>query len=249
MGTSTYVTWSLVLYNADQTYVEINSFWKGAFESGTYATSSGTYTYTLDPEDPTHATISYLPPRRGGTAADQLYFISTATGFQISLSNLITTLPQREFRMYPRQVSDGAVNISSRYQLASGGAATSGFVIESGGPRFVLIRAVGGSLKNFGVSSTASSPSFSVYDSTKFLWGTSTKWSSDPNLVNGYDTIFALAGAFPLNSGSDEGVLLVPLNPGAYTAVFQAGSAGSILCEVYILSFESVGQMSWIDGI
>jgi hypothetical protein len=33
--------------------------------------------------------------------------------------------------------------------------------------------------------------------------GTSTKWSSDPNLVNGYDTIFALAGAFPLNSGSD----------------------------------------------
>jgi hypothetical protein len=65
----------------------------------------------------------------------------------------------------------------------------------------------------------------------------STVWSSDPNLVNGYNTIFSLVGAFPLNAGSDEGVLLLPLNPGAYTAVFQAGSAGAILCEVYLLPY------------
>lgn len=246
---SSYAFWSLVLYNADQTYVEINSYFINGPKSGTYATSSGTYTYTLDPGDSTHATISYLPPRSNGTAADQLYFLTAATGFETPLASLLTTEPAEEFRVYSKQVSDGAANVSNRCQLAAGGAAISGFVIESGGPRLVLIRAVGASLENFGVTATASSPSFSVYDSTQFLWGASTKWSSDPNLLNGYNTIFAVAGAFPLNSGSDEGVLLIPLNPGAYTAVFQAGTAGAILCEVYILPFESMGKVSWIYGI
>ena len=62
-------------------------------------------------------------------------------------------------------------------------------------------------------------------------------WSVDPNLVGGYQKVFSFAGVFPLSNGSDEGVLLVPLNPGVYTAVFKAGSAGTILCETYILPF------------
>lgn len=90
-----------------------------------------------------------------------------------------------------------------------------------------------------------SSPSFTLYNPGPTVigfvlsWGpdTSTIWSADPNLVDGYNTIFSLVGAFPLNPRSDEGVLLLPLNPGAYTAAFQAGSAGAILCEVYLLPY------------
>lgn len=60
---------------------------------------------------------------------------------------------------------------------------------------------------------------------------------ADPNLVGGYEIVFSMVGAFPLKGGSDEGVLLVPLNPGAYTAMYQAGCTGTILCEAYILPF------------
>ena len=82
-----------------------------------------------------------------------------------------------------------------------------------------------------------SKPSFALYDSNQRVIGTSSVWSSDPNLILGYSTIFSMTGAFPLNSGSDEGVLLIQLPPGAYTAVFKAADAGTILCEVYILPF------------
>jgi hypothetical protein len=101
----------------------------------------------------------------------------------------------------------------------------------------VLLRASGTSLGNFGVSPTVSSPSFTLYDSTQSIVDASSVWSGDPNLVNGYQTIFSLVGAFPLKPGSDEGVLLVPLNPGCYTAQFRAGSAGTMLFEAYILPF------------
>jgi hypothetical protein len=87
------------------------------------------------------------------------------------------------------------------------------------------------------VSVTVSSPSFTVYESTQTVLGVSSVWSSDPNLVGGYQTIFSLVGAFPLKTGSDEGVLLAPLDPGAYTAQFKAGSVGTILFEAYVLPF------------
>jgi hypothetical protein len=95
----------------------------------------------------------------------------------------------------------------------------------------------GATLRSFGVSGVVSNPSLTLYDSNQSPVGTSSVWSSDPNLSGGYSTIFSLAGAFPLNGGSDEGVLLVQLDPGAYTSLFKAGSAGTILCEVYILEF------------
>ena len=232
---------SVVIYNADQSYVEINS---SLSYIGTLAASSGTYSYSVDPENPAHATISYQPPRSNQTATDQLYFYATNSGDSSPTGMVAVGVAHTAFALYPRQVGNGAINVSNRCQLASGGSAISGFVIESGGPRWVLIRAVGASLKNFGVSPVVSSPSFTLYDPLPVigLWYAegsipSAVWSSDPNLVKGYNTIFSLVGAFPLNAGSDEGVLLVPLNPGAYTAVFQAGSAGTILCEVYLLPY------------
>jgi hypothetical protein len=136
------------------------------------------------------------------------------------------------------QITSGCRAVSNRCELAAGGTSISGFIIdESGGPRWVLVRAEGKSLSPYGVTDGVSNPSFTLHDSAGAVVGTSSVWSSDPNLVSGYETIFSLVGDFPLESGSDEGVLLVRLNPGAYTAVFQAGGAGTILCDVYILPF------------
>jgi hypothetical protein len=141
------------------------------------------------------------------------------------------------FAVGPQPANNGACNVSHLCQLANGAGCTSGFVIQAGAPRWVLIRAVGVSLAGFGVSPTVASPAFILYDSARSEVGISSMWSNDPILVGSYSTIFSLVGAFPLRAGSDEGLLMVPLNPGAYTAVFKGASAGTILGEVYLLPF------------
>jgi hypothetical protein len=173
----------------------------------------------------------------GSLANDDLYFTAADSGAQMPPGGYTVFGYSSSFALYPQQVNNGGCNVSNRCQLAVGGTAILGFVVQSGGPRWVLLRAIGASLGNFGVSSTVSNPSFTLYDSTETVQGTSSVWSSDPNLVGSYETIFSLVGAFPLNSGSDEGILLVPLKPGAYTAQFKAGSSGAMLFEAYILPF------------
>lgn len=255
-GQPGYFVSRLVLYNPDQTWVGINS--KATSPTGsvltTFATGSGTYNYSIDPSNSSHAIVTYA-----GGGNENLYFNGVNYGTQTNpIPPTLSLTGPPVFWWSPMQATNGGVNVSNRCQLSSGAVAISGFVvqsiglgvpspevfpllngqaIQSTGPRWVLIRAVGATLTNFGVSGVVSNPSFTLYDSDQIVRGTSSVWSSDPNLLLGYSTIFALSGAFPLNSGSDEGVLLIQLPPGAYTAIFKAGSAGTILCEVYILPF------------
>jgi len=231
----------LMLYNSDQTYVEIDSYWTnaiytGPLGSGTNATRGGKFTYTVDLVNPSHARIVY-DGGGGSLGYDDLYFTAATSGSPFSPSEIYYDGASAAFTLYPRQATNGACNVSNLCRLAAGGTGTCGFVVQSGGPRWVLLRAIGASLGNFGVSPAVSSPSFTLYDSTQTVQGTSSVWSFDPNLVSGYQTVFSLVGAFPLSSRSDEGALLVPLNPGAYTAQFRAGSAGKMLFEAYILPF------------
>ena len=89
---------------------------------------------------------------------------------------------------------------------------------------------------SFGVTGTVNSPSFSIYNSAGILIATSELWS-DPNLSPGFSTVFSITGAFALQAGSNEAALFLPLSPGAYTAIFRAASAGTILAEVYVLPY------------
>lgn len=82
-------------------------------------------------------------------------------------------------------------------------------------------------------------PSFTLYDGKQTLVGQSAAWGADPNLLPGYKAIASRIGAFPLSDSSDEGVLLLPLQPGAYTAVFKVSTSGQILCETYLLPYSS----------
>ncbi len=228
---------TLILYSANQTFDVISSVSTSVTTTPngnvntTYPPVSGSFTYSVDPQDPTHATIV-----AEDGVGQPLYFYTTNFGGMIPSGYLPQLGTANWFNLYPQQVTNGGTNVSNRCQLAAGGQAISGFVIQSGGPRWVLLRAVGSTLGNFGVSPTVTKPSITLYNSGQVV-GSSSVWSADPNLTPGFSTIFSLVGAFPLNTGSDEGVILLPLNPGAYTAVFNAGSAGTILCEAYILPY------------
>src|ERR1019366_188056 len=159
----------LLLYNSNQTYVEINSYYTNALSlppgelaNGTTPTSAGTFTYAVDPKNPAHATIAY----GGGAGSDQLYFGTANGGLQTPTPVLDSGAG---FALYPIQTTNGGSNCSNLCQLPAGGTATTGFVIQSGGPRWVLIRADGTSLGNFGVSPAVASPSFTLYNSTQAI--------------------------------------------------------------------------------
>lgn len=221
-----------VLYSPGGHYAEL-FVTKGSIEaSESLPPHVGVFTYTVDPKDVTHATITY---DGGATIAnDELYFGTATTGSEAP-SNVSGS--SVGFTLYPRQDSSGGSNFSSRMSLSAGGLAITGFVVSGSSPRWVLLRAVGASLVPLGVSSTVSHPTFTLYDGKQQLIDYSAAWSSDQNYVPGYQTVFSMVGAFPLLNNSDEGVVVVALAPGAYTAVFKASSSGEILTEGYVLPY------------
>ena len=109
-----------------------------------------------------------------------------------------------------------------------------GFSIE-GGPKTVVIRAVGPGLAQLGVADNLAAPKLVVHATTAGEeivaanngWGGATKLSQ----------AFAQVGAFPLQPTASDAAVLVTLQPGTYTAHVSGnqGATGLALIEVYEL--------------
>lgn len=165
--------------------------------------------------------------------------------------------------------SSSASNISLRGRVSEGRPLIAGLVIP-GTPRTdnqyippegtklreVLIRVVGPSLAQFGVTGAWADPAFKLYQGntpapTNEVYYTN--WSTVPNgWLNGapmfyspspdteaaFRKIFTYTGAFPLTPGSKDACMIVRLSPGAYTIVAEplAGdTGGEALIEAYFL--------------
>lgn len=128
--------------------------------------------------------------------------------------------------------SDRLINISSRTQVSTGdNVMIAGFVIGQGGPKRVLIRAVGPGLTQFGVSGVLADPFLELHTATQTI-ATNDNW----NAADG--AAITEAGAFPLGAGSKDSVIVTTLDPGLYTAVASGVNAttGVGLVEIYDLS-------------
>lgn len=110
-----------------------------------------------------------------------------------------------------------------------------GFVLSGTDSRQVLLRAVGPTLADFGVSGVLADPSASLYSGNTLLQ-TNDNWSSATNSA-AITAAASTAGAFALPSGSTDSALLVDLAPGAYTLQVSgvAATTGTALVEVYLL--------------
>lgn len=233
----------IVLYDASGVYTELSvtgtSLASSGVESGQASVTAvphhGIYSYSVDPQNSDHATIVYDGEGAGTLPIDELYFVTASTGSKQPPSSV--SIASDVFTMFPMQDNVGATNVSSRSTITAGGEAITGFVIGGTKTTWVLVRAVGTGLTNFGVSPTVAHPTFTIYDDKQKVVGNSSPWGSDVNLIPGYKLIAARVGAFPLSDSSDEGILMVPLAPGAYTAVFRGTTAGEVLSEIYILPF------------
>lgn len=132
-------------------------------------------------------------------------------------------------------VSNTLVNISTLARLASGNdALVSGFVISGQSPQRVLVRAVGPSLAEFGVSDVAARPQLAVFQGSRMI-ATNEAWGPTEDSVSALTDAFDRSGAFRLNNASRDAAVVLLMQPGAYTVQVRNGEAkgGSVLLEVY----------------
>jgi len=136
-----------------------------------------------------------------------------------------------EFAAQPR-----LTNVSARAQVGTGeNILIAGFIINGNVPLRVMIRGLGPTLTNFGVSSALADPQLTVFD------GVQAKVASNDNWGDFWDQASITAaggdksGTYPLDA--HDSVLILDLPPGGYTAQLSGanGGTGVGLLEIYAL--------------
>ena len=150
-------------------------------------------------------------------------------------------------------------NVSLRGRVEPGRPLIAGFVVPGTERHDVLIRVVGPSLSQFGLTGTWADPDFKVVpgqsdtstesffqDAYYADWSAPSRQSSEPtipqtnqtNPAEGFRKLFNYVGAFPLSDGSKDAVQIRNVGGGSYTVVCTApagDAGGDALIEVYFL--------------
>jgi hypothetical protein len=128
------------------------------------------------------------------------------------------------------------VNASTRAFVGTGDQVLiPGFVISGTGSVKLLVRAVGPTLANFGVTGTLTDPQITLYRGSTVV-AANDNWSSAANSAE-IASAAAQSGAFALASGSRDAALLATLEVGSYTAVVSGvgNASGTALVEIYVV--------------
>lgn len=121
------------------------------------------------------------------------------------------------------------INASTRAFVGTGDAVLiPGFVIGGTGALKLLIRAVGPTLANLGVSGVLADPTITLYRGNTAL-ATNDNWSAADAPT------MAAVGAFALTAGSRDAAIVTTLPAGAYSAIVSGvgGTTGTALVELY----------------
>jgi hypothetical protein len=126
------------------------------------------------------------------------------------------------------------INLSVRAQVNTGsGVLIVGFVISGDTPVQLLIRAVGPSLSQFGITDALASPILSLYQGTELI-DENSGWGGQGAL----SAAFAQVGAFALTDpNSLDAGMIVTLQPGVYSTVVSGAdnTTGIALAEIYLM--------------
>jgi len=195
----------------------------------------GTYLYTRTSD--TDATF-VLNATDGSTVSKFLRFITSDFG---SFSDRPSAGTNFQFAPLGITRAKPVQNISLRATVAPSRPVICGFVIpRSAGTQEVMIRVVGPSLTQFGVSSIWADPDFVLFAGptpAEPLERHLDDWESLGS-GNGLRKIFNYVGAFGLAAASKDAVDVVRLQPGDYSVVCtpKLGDAGGdVLIEVYFI--------------
>jgi uncharacterized protein (DUF1800 family) len=126
-------------------------------------------------------------------------------------------------------------NLSTRAQVGTGSnMMITGFVVQEGAPKRVLIRAVGARLAQapFNVTGVLTNPQLQLFNAAGVLVLANDNWAAaDAATMN-------TVGAFALTNGSQDAALVATLSPGAYTAQVSGvnNGTGVAILEIYDVS-------------
>ena len=189
------------------------------------------------------ATLTFTSTSGHGVVTRNLEFDGSGTG-------LFRYEPSGSGRFYVSAVADAPImNASARGTASVNKPLIVGFIIPEPRPRYVLLRAVGPGLAQFGVPNTADDTTFEIFGkrSTPRGWPVTgfgnDDWESDahhelgPGMTTPATSVGAFIGAFPLDEGSKDSALVLRFSPGAYTMVIRTKSEtpAEVLGEVYIV--------------
>ncbi|MBI5382156.1 MAG: PD40 domain-containing protein [Opitutae bacterium] len=159
--------------------------------------------------------------------------IDTATGFLTGTVTGGTTGSLVGALASGAPFSDGSLrNLSTRGQVGAGEKVLiAGFVIGGTARKQILLRAIGPTLANVGVSGSLANPLLQLYREGALI-ASNDDWNGTATLTDAQNQ----AGAFAIPSNSKDAVLLVSnLAPGPYTAQVSgvSGATGVALVELY----------------
>jgi len=135
--------------------------------------------------------------------------------------------------LYELDTGGRTVNLSTRAHVGNGDRTLiGGFVVAGTAHKRMLIRAVGPSLRNFGVTDALADPVLTLYAGPTPL-ATNDRWSSAGSAM--IAAAAARVGAFNLAADTEDAALLITVPPGAYTAELRgkADTTGVALLEIY----------------
>jgi sugar lactone lactonase YvrE len=226
---------SIDLFNASSTLIASDSGWLNSPVLSTAFSEAGAFPFLANSSD--SALQLNLPSDSSYTAE-----ISGANGGTgVALSELYDTDPN--VGSSPTRLT----NISARAQVETGsGVLIAGFVVGGVGNERVLIRAIGPTLSQYGLTGVLQNPVLTLFDG---LGNTITSdqgwqnpvaaptgpWVGNVAPADATHAIFGAAAAFDLGDGTSDSALVITLPVGSYTAqVADAkGATGVALVEVY----------------
>lgn len=210
------------------------------------APAGGMIVYTLDGSDPRAsgggmastalAAVGPLVVPVGATATVRIYVPTVVTGAGRSpWSSSVVSQPAAETAEDGNATPAGIAVLSVRSLIDAANPRVSSTVVVTGSTaKTLVVRAVGPTLASLGVSDPLADPVVSVVAADGTVVAANADWRTGSE-GGGLATMFAAAGAFPLEETARDAALAVALPPGTYAidVTSASGGRGVVLAEIY----------------
>ena len=113
-----------------------------------------------------------------------------------------------------------------------------GFIVQGGGPKRVIIRAIGPELTHSGITNPVANPTLELHDGTGSLIATNDDWQTTilGGIINS-NQVSDIQNSGHVPTAASESAIIANLSPGDYTAIVRGvnNTTGVALVEVYDL--------------